>query len=196
MATALLSSHGDLRWPLRVAGGASEVLVLAYLVRRVRNAGAQLRASQSDDLLLRVGALTDPVLRVAGAELAVLYYAFVGPRIRRPLRADAHVREFSYTDGGLAGLLFALGLVASMEGLVVHLVLAASSPRLAWLVTASHVYAIVWLVAAYPGRSPAALVLGDGRLLLRTSLLWTMDIPLDSLAKVETPSRSRAVPTC
>jgi hypothetical protein len=186
-ATLLLASRPEMGWPLRVAGGASEALVLAYLVRRLAKAGGQLRGAQSDDLLMRIAALTDPVLRIAGAEAAVLYYAFVGPRVKRPLRNDAVVREFSYTDGGLVGLLLALGLLAVMEGIVAHLLLA-SSPRAAWLSTAVHAYGIVWLVAAYQAARLRPLVLGERRLLLRTSLVWTVDIPLASLAKVETPA--------
>jgi hypothetical protein len=180
-------SGPEMGWPLRVAGGACEALVLAYLVRRLARAGGQLRDAQSDDLLMRIAALTDPVLRIAGAEAAVLYYAFVGPRVKRPLRRDALVREFSYTDGGLVGLLLALGLLAVMEGIVAHVMLLASSPRAAWLSTAVHAYAIVWLVAAYQAARLRPVVLAGGRLLLRTSLLWTADIPLASLAKVETP---------
>jgi len=187
-ATVLLASRPEMGWPVRVAGGASEALVLGYLVRRLAKAGGQLRDAQSDDLLMRIAALTDPVLRVAGAEAAVLYYAFVGPRVKRPLRRDSLVREFSYTDGGLVALLLALGLLAIMEGIVAHLTLLASSPRAAWLSTAVHAYGIVWLVAAYQAARLRPVVLGEGRLLLRTSLLWTVDIPLASLAKVETPA--------
>ncbi len=185
-ATVLLASRPEMSWPLRVAGGASEALVLGYLVRRLAKAGGQLRDAQSDDLLMRIAALTDPVLRIAGAELAVLYYAFVGPSVKRPLRADAEVREFSYTDGGLAGLLLGLGVVAVVEAVAVHLVLLERSPRAAWLCTAVHAYGIVWLVAAYQAARLRPVVLRPGRLLLRTSLLWTLDIPLASLATAGT----------
>jgi len=133
-------------------------------------------------------ALTDPVLRIAGAEAAVLYYALVGPWVKRPLRSDPAAREFSYTDGGLVGLLLGLGLAAVVEAVVVHLVLLERSPRAAWLSTAVHAYGIVWLVAAYQAARLRPVVLSPGRLLLRTSLLWTVDIPLASLAKVETPA--------
>ena len=97
---------------------------------------------------------------------------------------------------GLAGLLFALGLIATMEAIAVHLVLQASRPRIAWLATAVHAYGIVWLVAAYQAARLRPVVLGGGRLLLRTSLLWTVDIPLALLAKVETPWTFRAVLWC
>src|ERR1700677_1330580 len=169
-ATLLLASRPEMGWPLRVAGGASEALVLGYLVRRPPKAGGQAGGGEGDDLLMRIASLTDPVLRIAGAEAAVLYYAFVGPRVKRPLRNDSVVREFSYTDGGLVGLLLALGLLAVMEGIVAHLLLA-SRPRAAWLSTAVHAYGIVWLVAAYQAARLRPVVLGGGRLLLRTSLV-------------------------
>jgi hypothetical protein len=186
-ATLLLSSRPEMGWPLRVAGGASEALVLAYLVRRLGKARGQLRDAPSDDLLMRVAALTDPVLRLAGAELAVLYYALVGPWMKRPLRRDSTAREFSYTDGGLSGLLLALGVMTVTEALVVHLVLQASRPRAAWLATAVHAYGIVWLVAAYQAARLRPVVLTPRSLLLRASLLWTVDIPLASVVKIETP---------
>ena len=186
-ATVLLASRPEMGWPVRAAGGASEALVLAYLVRRLGKAGGQLRDGQGDDLLMRIAALTDPVLRIAGAEAAVLYYAFVGPWVKRPLRRDSLVREFSYLDGGLGGLLFGLGVMATVEGIAVHVVLLGSSARVAWLSTAVHAYGIVWLVAAYQAARLRPVVLRPERLLLRTSLLWTVAIPLASLAKVETP---------
>ena len=101
-AGVLLATRTDVRIPLRVAGAAAELAVLAIFARRVRKATAELRGAAKDDLLLRVGALTDPVLRVAGAEFLVLYYALVGPFIRRPPRHG----EFSYTEeSSLGGVL-------------------------------------------------------------------------------------------
>ena len=101
-AGALLAARPEARALLRVGGALSELAFLALLVRRLREGARQLRAVDGDDLLLRVGALSDPALRLLKAELVALHYAFVGPWVRRPLRDE----ELSYHEkSGLGGLL-------------------------------------------------------------------------------------------
>jgi hypothetical protein len=182
LAATLLGARPETKVLLRVAGGFAELAVLALLVRRVRVAAGQLRGADQEDLLLRIGALTDPMLRLLGAELATVYYAFVGPFVRRPARAD----EFRYTEeSGAGATLFALGLMLTMEGLAVHVVLHAFHPRAAWVLAAANAYALVWLAAAAQAARLRPVALTDDRLLVRTSLLWTVDVPRVTIVALE-----------
>ena len=181
VAGTLLATRSELRIPLRAAGAVGELAVLTLLARRLRKATAELRGGASADLLLRVGSLTDPVLRIAGAELLVLYYALVGPFVRRPSREN----EFSYTEeSGLAGALLALGLVTTIEGLGVHVLVLTWSARAAWMLAALSGYALLWLAAAFQAARLRPVVLSGDRLLVRSSLLWTAEVSRDAIASV------------
>jgi hypothetical protein len=181
VAGALLATRADVRVALHLAGAAAELAVLTLFARRVRKAATELRTAGRDDLLLQTAALTDPVLRIAGAELVVLYYALVGPFVRRPPRPN----DFTYREeSGLGGLLFALGLVTAMEGLAVHLLLHAWSARAAWVLAALSAYGLLWLLAAFQAARLRPVTLSDDCLLVRTSLLWTAAVPRDSIGSV------------
>ena len=187
-AGVLLGARAETNPFVKAAGALAEAGVLALVVRRLRTGSRQLRGMAGDDFLLRVGALSDPMLRVAGVELATLYYAFVGPWRRRPLRPD----ELGYTEkSGLGGLLFALGFIVTMEGLAAHFVVHALSPRLSWVLAAINAYSLIWLAAAYQAAHLRPVALSEDRLLVRTSLLWTVDVPRAAIASVtrihETP---------
>jgi hypothetical protein len=120
------------------------------------------------------------VLRLLGVELAVIYYAFSRPRRRAPVAG-----ELSYTEkSGVGGLLLGLGLLVAMEGLSVHLLLRGWSTRAAWVHAGLNVYALVWLVAAFRAARLRPLVLSPARLLVRTSLFWTVAIPREHIASV------------
>jgi hypothetical protein len=181
VAGVLLAGRPEMRTPMRLAAGAAEMAVLALLVRRVRAAARELGAAGRDDLLLCLGALTDPVFRVLGLELAVVYYAFAGP-LRQRAPQDG---EFGYTErSGVGSLLFALGLVVSIEGLAIHFPLHAWSSRAAWGLLSLNAYSLVWLVAAFQAARLRPVVLSPVRLLVRASLLWTVEIPRDAIADV------------
>jgi hypothetical protein len=178
----LLASRPETKTLLRVSGALTELAVMALLVRRLRVGARELQGAEGDDFLMRASALTDPVLRLLAVELTVVYYAFLGPRLRRPLREG----ELSYHEkSGLGGLLFALGLVAVMEGLGVHLVLHPWSPRVAWVLAALNGYLLVWLAAVFQAARLRPVVVTADQLLVRTSLLWTVAVPRASIASVK-----------
>jgi hypothetical protein len=182
---------------LRHAGAAvaelATIAAIAARLRRPRAATGRPGDARDGDLLLRIGAIEDPFLRAVGGELAVLYYAAVGPWVRRP-RASG---EYGYVEGsGLGGLLFAFGLGSSIEAVVAHLMVHPSRPGLAWALTAAHGYLLVWLVALHQGARLRPVVLEDERLLVRASLLWTVDVPrasIASAARIDEAPRGRGV---
>jgi hypothetical protein len=180
LANLLLAARVD-TVASRVAGVAAELMVIALLVRRVRRAASQLRGAGESDLLLRIESITDPMLRVAGAEVMVLYFAIVGPWLSPPRR----VGEFSYASkSGLVGMLFALGLLIATEGLGVHLLVHAWSSRAAWVHAALNAYSLVWLVAVYQAARLRPIVVSADGLLVRASLLWTAEVTLANVASV------------
>ena len=203
-ASVLLAARTDLRLPLRVASGASEVVLLFALFARVRKGAGQLRASTASagrDLVLRVATLSDPLLRVLGSELLVFYYAFTSlpfgrqkrvaraelqpPQESKALRTESSSTVFTYSkDSGLGGLLLAIGLVLTVEGSMVHLLLHATWPLSAWVLSALNVYALVWLVATFQASRLRPIVLEQDSLLVRTGLRWTLDIPRAAILAV------------
>jgi hypothetical protein len=173
VAGVLLAGRTETKLLLRVVGAIVEVGVLAALARRIAGGARELREGGSADFLERVSALTDPVLRAAGLEIAVLYYAFVGPR-RRPESEGC----FAYTETtGIGGLLLGLGMLILVEGLAVHFVIVGNHPRVAWVLAAVDVYSLVWLFAAYHAARLRPVRVTETTLLVRCSLLWTAAIP-------------------
>ena len=65
-----------------------------------------------------------------------------------------------------------------------HVALHAWSARAAWASSALAVYALVWLAAAYQAARLRPVALSADRLLARTSLLWTAEIPRSAIASV------------
>lgn len=184
VAGFLLRGRAEVRLPLEIIGAIVELSVLALLARTLGKASRELRGAPGDDLLLRMATLTDPMLRVAGSELAVLRYAFVGPR--PPVCVgDSTSTEFGYVEtSGLGGLLIGAAVLVLTEGFAAHVVLQTWSPRVAWLLTATSAYALVWFVALFRAARQRPIVLSNERLLVRTSLLWTVIIPRASIASV------------
>ncbi len=183
IASILLAGQAPLTTFLLVAGGLTEIASVAFLVLKLRTASQQFKSANThDDLLLRLEAIPERWLRILGLELVVFYYAFAGPRVRR---ATA-INEFSYTEkSGLGGLLFALGFVTVVEGLVVHVLLRQWRPMAGWIFSGLHVYTLIWLSAAFQAARLRPVAVTDSHLLLRLSLIWTAEIPRASLESVE-----------
>ncbi len=184
VASILLVGQASLKTFLLIAGGFTEVVSVGFLVQKLRVASRQFKSTTtSDDLLLRLEVIPERWLRILGLELVVFYYAFVGPRLRRSLAPNA----FSYTEkSGVGGLLFALGFITVVEGLVVHVLLRQWHPMADWIFTGLHAYTLLWLAAAYQAARLRPVVVTDRALLLRLSLIWTAEIPRSQLTSVVT----------
>ncbi len=179
-AGALLATRAEVHAPLVVVGAVSEVLVVVGIARRLR-AVARHEGPATDDLLLRMSSLPDVVSRAVGLELAVLYYALLGPRLKPAARPG----EFAYTEtSGFGGVLLLLGLVMVTEGVAVHFILWERSPFAAWLHVAANAYAVLWLVAAHQAARLRPVLVTDDVLLVRASLLWTVEVPRGAIASV------------
>ena len=183
VAAILLHGHQPTASLVLWAGILAEFAVLALLGMKLYAATQKFKSSApTDDLLLRLDSLPERWVRILGLELVVLYYAFVGPRTR-PV---SNPNTFSYTEkSGLGGLLFALGFVTVVEGLVVHFLLRQWRPVAGWIFTGLHAYTLLWLSAAYQAARLRPILLTETTMLLRLSLLWTAEIPLEQVARVE-----------
>ena len=149
---------------------------------------AHLRAENraSDDVLENVHRALEkttslpPILKAMVAELVVLWYGLCAFRKKAPTGEGV----FAYHES-LTGILL-LGFIATpAEGLVLHVLLRGWSLVAAWIGTALHIYSLVWLVALYQAARLRPLVLSDGMLLVRWSLLWTAQVPLAQIASSE-----------
>ena len=175
----VIASTGLVHW----SGILAELAVLVFLGQKLHTAARQFKAAgRADDPILRLEAMPERWVRLLGLELIVLYFAFVGPRVRR---ATA-INEYSYTEkSGLGGLLFALGFVTVVEGLLVHVLLRQWHPVAGWLFTGLHAYTLLWLTAAYQAARLRPVVVFSDTLLFRFSLVWTAEIPRSKIAVVE-----------
>lgn len=180
--------------PLAVLVGLVELALVAATVFRVLSAAKELRQARGDDVLARVGALTDPLMRLVGTEVAIVYYAVVGPWLRPPPRRG----EFGYVrSGALEAFVFGGALLLLMEGIGAHFVLRAWSPFAARAHALVCAYALVWLWASLQAARLRPVLLCGDRLLVRTSVLWTVDVPRARIADVAlvdvAPRRARVL---
>jgi hypothetical protein len=189
-AGLLLATRPETRTLVRGAAALAEGLVLALFVRRVRTAAREARAGADADadVMGRLHGVTDPRMRVLALELAVLYFAVIGPWVRRPVRAGEHTVSES---SGLGGLLLALAAVAALEGVAVHLVLHTWSAPAAWAASALNAYALVWLMAAYQAARLRRVTVTPEHLVVRTSLLWTAEVPRRAIVSITPTTEAR-----
>jgi hypothetical protein len=168
-------------------GAAAEVAVLGVLVTRIRRG---LRAGgRGDDLIERVERVSLEMMRVpaiasiVATETALLYYAFAW-------RSKAHVREGArpftvHEESGLAGLFGCFAALTLVEGGVAHLVVEASHPVAAWIMTALNAYGTVWLLAVARSFALRPILVSDETLEIRSGLLASLRVPIASIASAE-----------
>lgn len=161
----------------------------AALLAGAAAAWRKLRATASDaDPVERLrlalsGILPFPAAeRPLAGELAVLYYALSpGLRPHVPERA----RPFTvHRRAALNEMILYLGLVALLEVVPVHLVASRWSPSAAWALTALSLYGGLWALALSRSFAARPCYLTEDSLVLRTGLLFSLEIPLDRIRSV------------
>jgi hypothetical protein len=164
--------------------GLAEIVVLAVAITRLRKllgAAREARACGMDraDAFETGLAAALEAPRLASAirlEAEVVWLALSG-WFRRPRLPDATAAFTHHVESGwmyLAGVLLALSIV---EGAGLHLILEATGhPTIAWIVTAVHLYAIVWLLGDAHGLRLHPTRVDDAHLHLRLGLRWRADI--------------------
>ncbi|CAN5850077.1 hypothetical protein BH20GEM3_BH20GEM3_15370 [soil metagenome] len=177
----------------------AELLLFGFLgvkaVRDVRRARAQrLPGSGSHDFVERLQATLRQALPakfaadVVAHEVAFLYYALFSWR-DKPDVGEGEIAFSYHQKNGYGGILVAITLVAAVEMVVVHLLVASWSPTVAWILFAVSVYGIVWLLGYAQAIRLRPILLSSKVLHVRIGLLWSVQIPLASIASVQ-PAKS------
>jgi hypothetical protein len=174
---------------MRVAWSAAELVVLALIVaqagrirrrmRALRVAGAAPMDALEEALAPSIGALP---ARLIATELGVVGFAFGGfGRATPPEDArtfSMHRRAHSALTAGVFLFLMAA------ESALLHFVIARGSPLAAWLVTASSLWAAVWLIGDVHAMRLQPLRLTAGGLAANVGIRWRTLVPYDAIASV------------
>jgi len=183
IAAAILP-HGEQRYLLllRTLVAPLEFVLLGYGALAARDVRQQYHAAsrETDDVLERLRLALEatprltPALRLLLLEGVVLYYGLIAWRVRRASQPG----DFYYhRESGLSGLLAGGLLLAVVEGAAVHVIAGQWSAQLAWVLTALDLYSVLWGIAFYQAARLRPIVIQDGVLHLRVSLLWTLVVP-------------------
>jgi len=126
----------------------------------------------------------DRVAAVLASELAVVFYALGSWRARAhqpPGSAAFNHHERS----GHAGVVLAIILVLSVEGLAMHFLLLRWSAVAAWVFTASTAYLALWLIADHRAMVLRPILIGEDGVLVRAGLRFTVHVPWSRIAGVD-----------
>lgn len=124
---------------------------------------------------------------VAG-EVALVWFALLSWRAR-PRLAPGEAAFTQHRRSGIGGMIGALAFACAVEAAVVHLLVARWNPTVAWVLTATSGYGVLWLVGL--GRSIVLrpTTLGPDGLRVRVGMLHEARVPVDAIASV-TPVRA------
>lgn len=159
------------------------VSFVAYaVVRTLRKPGA--RHGDALDTIRRVAGSVAGDTVAAGiiaTELGILHSAFTfrrAPGTQVP--TFTHHEELGY--GAVAA---AFSAIIVIETVVVHLMLRAWSPTVAWILTGLSLYGLLWLLGDYRAMRRRATSLSATTLAIRLGLRWELDVPLSAVERVE-----------
>jgi hypothetical protein len=168
---------------LVAVGGALEVLSVGWLLVRIRRVVRAARAAREAGPIgaleagLGAGGFPARLAAIVATELVVFVLALTG-WFRRPREGFA-MRSTGW-------LLFAgvIGFLIAVETAVAHVGLAAWSPTVAWVSTASSAYMLLWLIGdAHAIRLYPVAIIGD-TLRVTIGIRWRAAIPLADIASV------------
>jgi hypothetical protein len=168
-----------------LAGGV-EIAVVALIVTRTRRS---LRSTRGGDVLERMEAVILAFVRlpqmaaIAAGEMAVLYYAFAAWR-RKPEVPPGMEAYSTHERAGTAVLFGSLAGISVVEIPLLHLLVMRWSVKAAWVLTVLSVYGAIWLVGMARAFVLRPVLVGNGELVIRSGLLWTLRVPLDRIASI------------
>jgi hypothetical protein len=168
-----------------LAGGA-EIAAIALIVTSTRRS---LRSTRGGDVLERMEAVILAFVRlpqlaaVAAGEMAVLYYAFAAWR-KKP-EVPPGMRAYSIHErAGSAALFGAFAGISVVEVPLFHLLVMRWSITVAWVLSAIGVYGAIWLAGMSRALVLRPVLVGNGELIIRSGILWTVRVPLDRIASI------------
>jgi len=190
---ALVAPTGGrtLVWLLRMVLIPVELAAVVVTVRTVVGAVRLARsdadvAERLEDALTK--ALGDHTLaRLLAAEASALFFAVLGGRRRAVGRPG---ESYTLHEARVPAVTWGLALVVVVESAVVHLLVAPAHPAIAWTLTGTGAYAILWLVGQDRALAARAITLDADHLVLRAGLRLTARIPWRLVSGVEGASWS------
>ncbi|HUI82401.1 MAG TPA: hypothetical protein VLY24_30970 [Bryobacteraceae bacterium] len=182
-ATWVLPGSSMMR-PLLGAG--VEVAAIALVITRTRRS---LRQTQGGDVLERIEAVLLTFVRlpqvaaIAAGEVVVLYYAFATWR-RKP-EAPAGMQAFSIHErSGTASLFGVFAAISAIEVPLLHLMVMRWNSTAAWVLSAMGAYGGIWMLGMSRALVLRPVLVGNGELLIRSGILWTVRVPLERIASI------------
>ena len=176
---------------LVAVGGALEVATTCWLLLRIRRVVRTARAARDEGPIGSIEAglvaarFPARLAAIVASELAVIGLVLTG-WFRRPGPGT-----FSMRSTGWMIIAALIGFLVSVETVAFHLLVAMASPLVAWIMTASSIYALLWLVGdAHAIRLYPVAVVGD-TLHVRIGVRWRAAIPRSQIASM---TEIRAVP--
>jgi hypothetical protein len=155
----------------RFAVPLAEIALVGAIVHRIR----QRRGENAIRAVLGNGRIAE----VVESELQMLYFAFCGWRKKPSDGFTFHERS------GWGAILAGILLLIVAEGIGMHLLFGMWSPYAAWGWTMLDVWGVIWLLGDYQAlRLRRSTVDGDA-LRIRLGLRWAIDVPLASIAAIE-----------
>lgn len=199
---AFLVLPAEHRAPLYVAeigAFAFEVFIVFTIGRKAWKAARDPSSATGDTLtnLRRIAVETIGNRRLgaaAGTEFAALYYALVS--WFRKSGGSGSAAAFSYHKrSGLIGIAVVLMFAMTVEVAVLHVLLSMWSPAAAWVVTALTFYGGIWFIGHFRASVLRPVIVTEEAILFRSGILYDLDIPFDSVARIDTkkPDSGRAV---
>jgi hypothetical protein len=176
---------------LFVIGGALEVVMMGWLLLRIRRVVRGARAARDEG---PIGALEAGLIgarfppRMAGVvatELATFWLALSG-WFRKPQPGTFAMRSTGWIL--IAGVFGALIVV---ESAATHFLLAMWSPLVAWIATVSSAYMLLWLIGDAQAIRLYPVAISDGMLRLRLGVRWRGQVRLADIAAI---AETRVVP--
>jgi hypothetical protein len=123
------------------------------------------------------------VTAIAADEIAVLYYAFAAWR-RKPEVPPGMEAYSTHQRAGTAVLFGSLAAISVVEAPLLHLLVMRWNVKAAWVLTVLSVYGAIWLVGMARAFVLRPVLVGNGELVIRSGLLWTLHAPLDRIASI------------
>ena len=168
---------------LAIVAGAIELVVLVRIALALR---AARRTPGADFPALATAAAAsllghNAASRAVAGELSFLAYALAGPW-RRPVEGAgrfSHQREL-----GRGSLVAGIVMVIAMEMGAVHAALVRTHPRVAWTITLSSLWAVLWFFGDYQALRLRRSTLADGVLRLRVGLRASADVRVADIVTV------------
>lgn len=168
-----------------------EAIFVMLVLIRLRNFWQQVQAHRQQDATwqaalwqgARVTLITlsqEPLMRYALIEIKMLRYSLLA-FWHRPSQA---LQTFSYYQLRNSTVLIGLGLMLVIESIPVHFLLHQWQPWLAWLLTISNIYVLLWLIADYRAMQLKPIELYEDRLVIHQGLRASVTVKLEHIRSI------------